>query len=94
MRSLLTDGGGLIASDIKQKLQETFCVSCHSSTKVNCYAPVAQGIEQWFPVPRVGGSNPSKCAFFVSEIILDEDKTFAPATGGGKRSGDSRPGRR
>jgi len=25
---------------------------------------------------------------------LDEDKTFAPATGGGKRSGDSRPGRR
>ena len=57
-------------------------------------ALVAQGIEQWFPVPRVGGSNPSKCAFFVAEIILDEDKTFAPATGGGKRSGDSRPGRR
>ena len=29
------------------------------------YAPVAQGIEQWFPVPRVGGSNPSGCAFFI-----------------------------
>ena len=27
------------------------------------YAPVAQGIEQRFPVPRVGGSNPSGCAF-------------------------------
>src|SRR5918997_3490494 len=23
-------------------------------------APVAQGIEQWFPKPRVGGSNPSR----------------------------------
>ena len=21
-------------------------------------APVAQGIERWFPVPKVGGSNP------------------------------------
>ena len=50
-----------MASDIKQKLQETFCVSCHSSTKVNCYAPVAQGIEQWFPKPCVGGSNPLRC---------------------------------
>ena len=26
-------------------------------------APVAQGIEQWFPEPRVGGSNPSWCIF-------------------------------
>ena len=26
-------------------------------------APVAQGIEQRFPVPRAGGSNPSRCAF-------------------------------
>lgn len=25
------------------------------------YALVAQGIEQWFPVPRVGGSIPSGC---------------------------------
>lgn len=25
------------------------------------FALVAQGIEQWFPVPRAGGSNPSGC---------------------------------
>ena len=29
--------------------------------KVFLNAPVAQGIEQWFPVPRAGGSNPSGC---------------------------------
>lgn len=31
------------------------------------HALVAQGIEQWFPVPRVGGSNPSKCVIFIGK---------------------------
>lgn len=30
---------------------------------LQCQAPVAQGIEQWFPVPRAGGSNPSGCVW-------------------------------
>jgi hypothetical protein len=40
----------------------------HMRYNTNCgiitekeYAFVAQGIELWFPVPRVGGSSPSGC---------------------------------
>ena len=33
----------------------------YDNQDVETHAPVAQGIEQWFPVPRVGGSNPSRC---------------------------------
>lgn len=32
-------------------------------------ALVAQGIEQWFPVPRVGGSNPSGCVICFGESM-------------------------
>src|SRR5215203_4752960 len=35
-----------------------------SPTVPRRYGPVAQGIEQWFPVPCVGGSNPSRPASF------------------------------
>lgn len=45
-------------------LSLTFCAFCSivlKGTDVQYRAPVAQGIEQWFPVPRVGGSNPSRC---------------------------------
>ena len=36
----------------------------HGRLRLNCgrFAPVAQGIEQRFPKPRVGGSNPSRRA--------------------------------
>ena len=34
---------------------------------MDVYALVAQGIEQWFPVPRVGGSNPSGCVWCFGE---------------------------
>ncbi len=44
-------------------------------TAAEKYAPVAQGIEQRFPVPRVGGSNPSRCAFFV--ITLSQRGGFS-----------------
>ena len=33
-------------------------------------APVAQGIEQWFPEPRVGGSNPSWCIFYFPIVFI------------------------
>ena len=36
---------------------------CRERTCIAVRALVAQGIEQRFPVPRVGGSNPSGCAF-------------------------------
>lgn len=31
------------------------------------FASVAQGIEQRFPVPRGGGSNPSRCVFRIQK---------------------------
>jgi hypothetical protein len=39
------------------------------------FAPVAQGIEQRFPKPRVGGSNPSRRA---SKIPAKRRKTKMP----------------
>ena len=42
------------------------------------YASVAQGIEQWFPVPCVGGSNPSRCVsfyIFPEERKKNQDRT-------------------
>jgi hypothetical protein len=40
------------------------CGGKHGDCALNCwrFAPVAQGIEQRFPKPRVGGSNPSRRA--------------------------------
>src|SRR5215203_2323196 len=40
------------------------CGGKHGRPGLNCwrFAPVAQGIEQRFPKPRVGGSNPSRRA--------------------------------
>lgn len=55
----------------------TFCAICSIVLKTMYrieYAPVAQGIEQWFPVPRVGGSNPSRCADVTNEKIRTEEK--------------------
>jgi hypothetical protein len=42
-----------------------WCGGKHGHLGLNCwrFAPVAQGIEQRFPKPRVGGSNPSRRAF-------------------------------
>ena len=34
-------------------------------------APVAQGIEQWFSKPSVGGSNPSRRVIVDKSILLD-----------------------
>lgn len=46
----------------------------HGLPRLNCwrFAPVAQGIEQRFPKPRVGGSNPSRRTpkgLYLSEIV-------------------------
>lgn len=41
----------------------TFGAECAKLFKSQKDAPVAQGIEQWFPVPRVRGSNPFRCVF-------------------------------
>ena len=40
------------------------------------YALVAQGIEQRFPVPRVGGSNPSRRVFFFSDMCGPADGKY------------------
>jgi hypothetical protein len=44
-----------------------WCGGKHGRLGLNCWrlAPVAQGIEQRFPKPRVGGSNPSRRASFL-----------------------------
>lgn len=39
-------------------------------------APVAQGIEQWFPVPRARGSNPFRCAADSARIVNDSGGVF------------------
>ena len=41
----------------------------YDNQDVDTHAPVAQGIEQWFPVPRVGGSNPSGCVICFGESM-------------------------
>ena len=39
----------------------------------NGFAPVAQGIEQWLPKPRVGGSIPPRRIHYVIYLILCQD---------------------
>ena len=47
---------------------------------INCLAsaPVAQGIEQRFPKPRVGGSNPSRRAYFCSANRKNRKRPGSP----------------
>ncbi len=44
---------------------------------ISRYALVAQWIEQRFPVPRVGGSNPLGCRALSEELIrIEEVKVY------------------
>jgi hypothetical protein len=53
----------------------------HGHRALNCwrFAPVAQGIEQRFPKPRVGGSNPSRRAP-EHRVTLDREEADAEAS--------------
>ena len=54
-----------------------WCGGKHGRLGLNCwrFAPVAQGIEQRFPKPRVGGSNPSRRA---TKSPANSEKTREP----------------
>ena len=55
---------------------------------MDVYALVAQGIEQWFPVPRVGGSNPSgRFFFYLFELSDNRKRNETSNRKGGKQSG-------
>ncbi len=43
--------------------QEICYYSICAENNASADAPVAQGIEQWFPVPCARGSNPFRCAY-------------------------------